>query len=71
ILFVSDEASSNGKMLYKTCQNTNPNTHFVVKSEDLQKSWFANAKSIGISGANSTPQWLLEEIKDKCLSFNM
>lgn len=66
VIFVSDEASSNGKMLYDVCCMTNDNSHFVTSADDLQELWFAGVKSVGISGANSTPSWLLDEIKAKC-----
>ncbi len=66
VIFVSDEASSNGKMLYDVCRMTNENSHFVANVSDLQECWFDEVESVGISGANSTPSWLLDEIKAKC-----
>ncbi len=66
IIFVSDVASSNGKMLYDVCKEANKNSYFVTNDEDLRKDWFSGVKTIGVSGANSTPQWLLEKVKEKC-----
>ena len=64
IIFVSGRESSNGKMLYSVCKNVNPDTHFVSSYEEIEKSWFAGKKSIGICGATSTPKWLIENIRD-------
>ncbi len=64
IIFVSGRESSNGKMLYSVCKNINPDTHFVSSPDELDKSWFAGKKSVGICGATSTPKWLIENIRD-------
>lgn len=63
IIFVSGKNSSNGKLLFNICKNKNPNTYFISKIEDLMQNWFSCAKSVGISGATSTPDWLMNDIK--------
>ena len=64
VVFVSGKKSSNGKMLYQVCKDENPNTYFVSDESELNKSWFVNAKSVGICGATSTPRWLMEKIAE-------
>ena len=66
VIFVSDEASSNGRMLYEVCRATNSRSYFVTDANDLRPEWFVGATSVGISGATSTPSWLLEDVKQKC-----
>lgn len=66
VVFVSDEASSNGRMLYEVCRSTNPKAYFVTDVADLQAEWFAGCNDVGISGANSTPSWLLEDVRNRC-----
>ena len=66
VIFVSDEASSNGRMLYDVCRSTNPKSYFVTDVADLQLEWFVGCVNVGISGANSTPSWLLEDVKHRC-----
>lgn len=68
IIFVSGSKSSNGKVLYNVCLETNPNTHFISKVEDLNLSWFLPGQSVGICGATSTPMWLMEEVSNRLLS---
>lgn len=63
ILFVSDPKSSNGTSLYQICRQVNPRSFFVTGPADLQAEWFRGIKTVGISGATSTPPWVMEEIK--------
>ncbi|KEO73490.1 4-hydroxy-3-methylbut-2-enyl diphosphate reductase [Anditalea andensis] len=69
IIFVSGTKSSNGKVLYQVCKNTNPYTHFVSNVDQLDKNWFGPDESIGICGATSTPMWLMEAVKEKLLAY--
>jgi 4-hydroxy-3-methylbut-2-enyl diphosphate reductase len=61
ILFVSYKQSSNGKLLYEQCKQVNENAYFVSDTTDIQRTWNENARNIGITGATSTPRWLLEK----------
>jgi len=65
IIFVSGSKSSNGKVLYNVCKETNPNTYFISKVEELEPHWFSPGETIGICGATSTPMWLMEEVRNK------
>lgn len=65
IIFVSDYNSSNGKMLYGICLQHNPNTHFITGPEDISADWFVKKLSVGISGATSTPLWLMQQVADE------
>lgn len=69
IIFVSGSKSSNGKVLYNVCKDTNPRTHFVSNVNELNQEWFALGESIGICGATSTPMWLMEQVRDKLLTY--
>jgi len=62
ILFVSSKSSSNGKLLHKICQEINPRSYFLSGPEDLNPEWFSESDSVGICGATSTPQWLMESV---------
>ncbi len=65
ILFVAGANSSNGKYLYHTCRQSNPNTHYITSVADLTPLMLDNAETIGITGATSTPKWLLQQVADK------
>lgn len=64
VLFVSGRNSSNGKSLYQTALSANPNTYFIERFEEIDFSIIQKMNTIGISGATSTPNWYMEEIKD-------
>jgi 4-hydroxy-3-methylbut-2-enyl diphosphate reductase len=63
MLFVAGKESSNGKVLYEICRQENPRTHFVEKPADVRREWFEGADTVGVSGATSTPQWLMELVR--------
>ncbi|MBP3419043.1 MAG: 4-hydroxy-3-methylbut-2-enyl diphosphate reductase [Marinifilaceae bacterium] len=65
IFFVSGEKSSNGKQLYEVCKEVNPRSYFVQGADNVEAEMFMGAEKIGISGANSTPRRLMDEIKLK------
>ncbi|MCX7954613.1 MAG: 4-hydroxy-3-methylbut-2-enyl diphosphate reductase [Bacteroidales bacterium] len=64
IIFVSSKHSSNGKSLFKLCKKNNNRTYFITDEKKIKIEWFKNVKSIGITGATSTPLWLMEKIKN-------
>ncbi len=63
MVFVAGRKSSNGKVLYEIAKEENPKTYFVEDEKELQPEWFSGAETVGVSGATSTPQWLMERIK--------
>ncbi|MCC8119948.1 MAG: 4-hydroxy-3-methylbut-2-enyl diphosphate reductase [Bacteroidales bacterium] len=65
VLFVAGEKSSNGKILYGHCHDANPQCYLVSNASHIKPEWLADATSIGICGATSTPRWLMEEVKDR------
>jgi 4-hydroxy-3-methylbut-2-en-1-yl diphosphate reductase len=70
IVFVSDAKSSNGKMLFGICKDANPQSYFVAGAEDLSEDWFKKISSVGISGATSTPMWLMQNVADAIKIIN-
>lgn len=64
MIFVAGRNSSNGKVLYDICRSANPRTYFIEDVPELQAEWFEGVETVGISGATSTPQWLMEKVKD-------
>ena len=62
VIFVGGQKSSNAQLLFRVCLETNPQSYFISDKEELQNQWFAGCRSVGITGATSTPRWLMEEI---------
>lgn len=65
VIFVAGAKSSNGKILYNHCLRENPRTHMVADESGLRPEWLADAASIGICGATSTPRRLMEQVKEE------
>lgn len=63
LIFVSGENSSNGHYLFECCCRVQPNSHMISSMEELDRHWLGGANQIGITGATSTPRWLMEQIK--------
>ncbi len=63
LIFTAGKKSSNGKVLYSIAKEVNARTFFVESKEEIDFSWFNNVATVGITGATSTPQWVMEEIK--------
>lgn len=62
LLFVSGANSSNGHYLYEYCRKVQPNTYLISQASDIEPSWLKGVQRVGITGATSTPRWLMEQI---------
>ena len=72
VIFVGGSKSSNAKVLYKHCAEANPNTIFISSPDEVD-ALIANHQlqitnpdtKVGICGATSTPQWLMERVSER------
>lgn len=69
VIFVAGAKSSNGKILFNHCLQSNPRSFLVADESQLEADWFKEAQSIGICGATSTPRRLMEQVRDRVYSF--
>ena len=65
VLFVSGKGSSNGHYLYDYCRRVQPNTRLMADADELQADWFEGVSRVGITGATSTPRWLMEAVAER------
>lgn len=63
VIFVAGRHSSNGKVLYGITKEANPRSYFIEDVPEIQPEWFEGVETVGITGATSTPQWLMENVK--------
>ena len=66
VIFVGGKKSSNAKVLYNHCLEVNSCTIFVSSTEDITPEILQQchkADKVGISGATSTPKWLMEQVR--------
>ncbi|MCQ2249690.1 MAG: 4-hydroxy-3-methylbut-2-enyl diphosphate reductase [Bacteroidales bacterium] len=64
IMFVAGANSSNGKYLFSTCSKANPRTYYVSSVLDIDPAMLVDVDRLGITGATSTPKWLLQNVAD-------
>lgn len=65
VIFVAGAKSSNGKILYNHCREVNVRSYQVSDESGVQAAWLADAQSIGICGATSTPRRLMEQVRER------
>jgi len=63
-LFVAGKKSSNGRALYQVCLTHNPRSYYIENETGIDPAWFTPTDSIGICGATSTPNWLMQRVAD-------
>lgn len=71
VIFVCGSKSSNGKVLFEMCLQENPNSYRISDISELDPSWTANADSVGVCGATSTPLWLMEKVAERIRESNL
>lgn len=64
LIFVGGKTSSNSRVLFDMCKESNKNSFFVTSVNGLDTLDLKLSDRIGICGATSTPLWLIIEIGD-------
>jgi 4-hydroxy-3-methylbut-2-enyl diphosphate reductase len=44
-------------------------SYFISNEKEIEKEWLVNKNNIGITGATSTPLWLLEKVHNQVISL--
>ena len=65
MIIIGSFTSANSKRLTLLSKNINENTYQVCSSSDIKIKWFNNISIVGISAGASTPDYLINEVKDK------
>ena len=69
VIFVGGLRSSNAQVLFNVCKQNNGRSYFVSSPEDLMADWFTGIDTVGVCGATSTPQWLMEKVAGRIQEF--
>ena len=69
MIIIGSFTSANSKRLAELSFERNSNSYQVTSAKDLERIWFKNKKSVGISAGASTPDYLIEEVKLKILEY--
>jgi len=65
MIIIGSFTSANSKRLTMLSVGINKNTYQVTDSSELKKEWFDSCNSVGISAGASTPDYLINNIKNK------
>lgn len=69
MLVVGAKNSSNSNRLRDLGEESGVNTFLIETADDLDRNWFDNVNSVGISSGASTPDELVNEVIDRISSF--
>lgn len=62
IIFVGGSNSANGAYLFSICKAINERSYYIQNKEEIDIQLFENLNSVGVTGATSTPGWLIEQV---------
>tara|TARA_B100001142_G_scaffold327260_1_gene384456 strand:+ start:523 stop:1368 length:846 start_codon:yes stop_codon:yes gene_type:complete len=65
MIIIGSFTSANSKRLTELAKQRNDKTYQVTCAEDLEKKWFDGVESVGISAGASTPDYLIDGVKNK------
>jgi len=65
MIIIGSFTSANSKRLTELAKQRNEKTYQVTCAEDLEKKWFNGIESVGISAGASTPDYLIDGVKNK------
>ena len=65
MIVVGGKNSGNTRRLYKISKTINPNSYHIETEEEIDPSWFRNAKKVGITAGASTPDWIIQKVRVK------
>ena len=69
MIIIGSFTSANSKRLTLLSREININTYQITSAKDLDFRWIENCNSVGISAGASTPDYLIEEVNNKLLSY--
>ena len=65
MIIIGSFTSANSKGLTQLSLSRNKNSYQVNSARDLNRKWFVNVESVGISAGASTPDYLIDEVKQE------
>jgi 4-hydroxy-3-methylbut-2-enyl diphosphate reductase len=63
VIVVGGKSSNNTREIVQSCLRCCPRVHHVQSPAELQKAWLSDAKTVGITGGTSTPDYLIDAVE--------
>ncbi len=64
MIVVGGKNSGNTRRLYSISKSLNPNSYHIETAQELRAEWFKGVNRVGITAGASTPDWIIEEVKE-------
>ncbi len=65
MLVLGGKNSANTTRLAELCERKGVKTYHIETANEMQKIWFKGGEVVGITAGASTPDWIIQETKDK------
>jgi 4-hydroxy-3-methylbut-2-enyl diphosphate reductase len=65
LIMVGGKHSSNTKVLFEVCKESNPRSYWIADSKEINPIWFNKEDTVGITGSASTPDWLMIQVQSE------
>lgn len=69
MIVVGGRNSANTRKLFSLCSKTGTPTFLVETADELNQAWFQGVKVAGLTAGASTPDWIIEEVKNRMSEF--
>lgn len=71
VIVIGSPKSANSKRLWEIAKRINPKTYFIERADELEKEWFAKCQKVAVTAGASTPNVLLNQVKDKVKTMQL
>ena len=69
MIVVGGRNSANTNRLAEICAETGVKTYHIETKDEIVENWFENSSVIGLTAGASTPDWIIEEVKQRLESL--
>jgi len=65
VIVVGASGSSNARHLAQVCREEGTRTYHIEDASELQPTWLAGVKEVGLTAGASTPAWMMDEVVER------
>ena len=69
VIVIGGAHSNNTRELVATCREHCAQVHHIQTAAELQREWFAEAETVGITAGTSTPDEVIDEVERTLAHF--
>ncbi len=65
MIVIGGKNSANTRHLAEVCRKAGARTYHIETAQELDKEWFSGVERAGITAGASTPDWIIEEVRQR------